>query len=131
MTQECDKSTLLAPPFKADLSPNIQAISEGSYRAKTRDQIKGSGWVVESLEAALWAFWQGESFEEAILLAVNLGDDADTTAAIAGQLAGAFYGVEGIHEGWLAKLHMRDHIDQLARALSSASTQREIGSQTT
>ncbi len=129
MTQECDKSTLLAPPFKAGLNPNIQAIAEGSYRTKTRDQIKGSGWVVESLEAALWAFWHGESFEEAILLAVNLGDDADTTAAITGQLAGAFYGLEGIPDAWLSKLYIRDHIDQLARALATASTQRESGSQ--
>ncbi|MDG0978823.1 MAG: ADP-ribosylglycohydrolase family protein [Halieaceae bacterium] len=129
MTQECDKSTLLAPPFKADLSPNIQALAQGSYRTKTRDQIKGSGWVVESLEAALWAFWQGESFEEAILLAVNLGDDADTTAAITGQLAGAFYGLDGIPDTWLYKLYIKDHIDRLARALADASAQRKIKSQ--
>jgi len=103
-------------------------IANGSYHTKTRDQIKGSGWVVESLEAALWAFWHGTSFEEAVLLAVNLGDDADTTAAITGQLAGAFYGLGSIPEPWLSKLYIGDHIDRLAKELLNASTRRETGS---
>ncbi|HET8685879.1 MAG TPA: ADP-ribosylglycohydrolase family protein [Methanosarcina sp.] len=81
---------------------------------KTIDQIKGSGFVVESYEAALWCFLKTNSFEEAVLTAVNLGDDADTTGAIVGQLAGAFYGVEGIPEHWPDKLHMRDMIDDKA-----------------
>ncbi len=129
MTDECDKHTLLSPPFKAELSPNIQVIANGSYHTKTRDQIKGSGWVVESLEAALWAFWHGTSFEEAVLLAVNLGDDADTTAAITGQLAGACYGLGSIPEAWLSKLYIGDHIDHLAKELLNASTRRETGSE--
>ena len=65
--------------------------------------------MVESLEAALWAFWHGTSFEEAVLLAVNLGDDADTTAAITGQLPGAFY---GLGRSCLAKVKMRTRVNE-------------------
>jgi len=65
-------------------APSIQAIARGEYRTKVRDEIRGSGYVVESLEAALWCFHNSESFKRAVLLAANLGDDADTTAAICG-----------------------------------------------
>ncbi len=81
---------------------------------KTVDEVKGSGFVLESLEAALWAFWHTDNFEDAVLAAANLGDDADTTAAICGQLAGAYYGVERIPSEWLAKLHRKNDIEQLA-----------------
>lgn len=77
---------------------------------KSIDQIRGSGYVIESLEAALWCFHQTDSFEQAILMAANLGDDADTTAAICGQVAGAFYGVENIPSNWLHHLRMRSLI---------------------
>jgi ADP-ribosylglycohydrolase len=80
--------------------------------------------VVESLEAALWAFHRSESFRDGALLAVNLGDDADTTGAVYGQLAGAFYGDSGIPEAWRAKLALRDRIaslaDELFRCAASA-----------
>jgi len=75
---------------------------------------------VHSLEAALWCFWRTESFEDAILTAVNLGEDADTTAAICGQIAGAFYGVDAIPDGWLGKLAMREQIEELADRLREA-----------
>ena len=78
----------------------IDAIAAGSFKDKEPPEIKGSGYVVESLEAALWAFHNSSTFEEGCLLAVNLGDDADTTGAVYGQLAGAYYGVEGIPEDW-------------------------------
>ena len=73
--------------------------------------------MVRSLEAALWAFDEGDSFEEGCLLAVNLGDDADTTAAVYGQLAGAFYGEEEIPERWLSKLAHRGVVEDLAEKL--------------
>ena len=79
-------------------------MAEGSYREKDEAAIKGSGWVVESLEAALWCFWHGEGFEDTILRAANLGDDADTTAAIAGQLAGAYYGADAVPKAWRERL---------------------------
>jgi ADP-ribosyl-[dinitrogen reductase] hydrolase len=69
------------------------------------------------LEAALWAFYRSESFREGALLPVNLGDDADTTGAIYGQLAGAFYGAETILVEWEAKLAKRELIIDLADRL--------------
>lgn len=82
-----------------------------------RDQVKGSGYVVESLEAAQWAFAEGASYEECVLLAANLGDDADTTAAITGQIAGAWYGAEAIPERWRNRCHRAAEITAIARQL--------------
>lgn len=114
---ECDKSLVLSPPFMANCSSNLSTILNGDYQTKDDSEIRGSGWVVESLEAALWAFWHGKSFGETVLLATNLGDDADTTAAIAGQLAGAFFGERGIPHGWRQKLYRGEDIGQLAELL--------------
>ena len=97
--------------------PEIAEVLEGSYRENQPPYIKGTGYVVKSLEAALWAFWNSTTFEDGLLMAVNLGDDADTTGAIYGQLAGAFYGVEGIPEHWVQALHQSDEIIQLANSL--------------
>ena len=108
---------LLRAPAPAGASARVREIAEGGYLGKTVDQVRGSGYVVDALEAALWCFATTQSFEEAVLAAANLGDDADTTAAIVGQIAGAHHGVDGIPPGWLAKLSMRDDIDGLARAL--------------
>lgn len=77
-------------------SAGLQVIANGDYFNKFGNEIKGSGYVVESLEAALWSFHITQTFEDAVLYAVNLGDDADTTAAICGQLAGAFYSESAI-----------------------------------
>ena len=85
-------------------------------------EIRGTGYVVESLEAALWCFDKTDNFEAAILKAANLGDDADTTAAICGQVAGAFYGESGIPQKWLDKLVMREEISMLADRLFTAHT---------
>src|SRR5206468_7970170 len=74
------------------LAPEIDEVASGSFRRKEPPDIQGTGHVVRSLEAALWAFYKSTSFREGCLLAVNLGDDADTTGAIYGQVAGAFYG---------------------------------------
>jgi ADP-ribosyl-[dinitrogen reductase] hydrolase len=98
-----------------DLHPRIAAVAAGSY--KTNPDIRGTGYVVDALEAALWAVHTTGSFAEAILAAANLGDDADTTAAIAGQLAGARYGVDAIPADWRDKLFMRDEILALADRL--------------
>lgn len=98
-------------------SERISAIARGSYRAKLEEAIRGSGYVVESLEAALWSFARTDSFEAAILLAANLGDDADTTAAVCGQVAGAYYGERGIPPRWLERLALRAEITRLADAL--------------
>jgi ADP-ribosyl-[dinitrogen reductase] hydrolase len=119
-----DKETVL---FNIDagvpLTKAIAEIAAGGYRDKPEDSIQGTGYVVKSLEAALWSFWTTDSFESAILKAANLGDDADTTAAICGQVAGAYYGESGIPERWLAKLAMRDEIVALAEKLCRAGIQ--------
>jgi len=75
--------------------------------------------MADSLEAALWCFWTTDSFRQAILAVANLGDDADTTAAICGQMAGAYYGVSGIPPLWLEKLHLREEIARLADQIAS------------
>jgi len=99
-------------------SPEILDIAAGGYRDKQTEQIRSSGYVVDSLEAALWCFWHSRSFEQAVLMAANLGEDADTVAAICGQLAGAFYGETGIPSHWLEKLYMRNEITVLADQLA-------------
>lgn len=96
---------------------SIRAIARGAYRSKSEADIRGTGYVVQSLEAALWAFARTDSFQEAILLAANLGDDADTTAAVCGAVAGAFYGVRGIPTHWLERLALRSEITRLADRL--------------
>ncbi len=101
-------------------SPKVQALQARAYLDKPSSAITGSGYCVESLEAALWCFAHSHSFEEAVLMATNLGDDADTTAAITGQLAGAFYGLEGIPAHWRERLHLAAEIDHIARQLFAA-----------
>lgn len=108
---------LLSVDAPSQASAAVQAIGRRGYLDKPVDAIEGSGYCVASLEAALWCVSRSGSFEEAVLMATNLGDDADTTAAIVGQIAGAQHGVQGIPQRWLERLHMRDEIDQLARAL--------------
>lgn len=100
-------------------SSKIANVLNGSYVSKTRDQISSSGYVVDSLEAALWAFANSDDFEQGALLAVNLADDADTVGAIYGQLAGAYYGKSGIPERWIEKLHAADMIESLAKQIAS------------
>ena len=99
------------------LVPEIDEIAAGSFKRRQPPEVKGTGYVVRSLEAALWAFYHGDSFREGCLLAVNLGDDADTTGAVYGQLGGAFYGEQGIPEAWRARLAMRETIAALAERL--------------
>jgi ADP-ribosyl-[dinitrogen reductase] hydrolase len=86
-----------------------------------RERVRGSGYVIHSLEAALWAVGNAASFREAVLLAANLGEDADTTAAITGQLAGALWGASGIPEEWLARLAWRERLTSLADRLHDKS----------
>ncbi|MBF0121269.1 MAG: ADP-ribosylglycohydrolase family protein [Desulfobacterales bacterium] len=106
---------------KNDLTPEIYEIACGSFKYKEPPNIKGSGHVIKSLEAALWAFYKSNTFEEGCLKAVNLGDDADTTGAVYGQLAGAYYGIQGIPDKWLEKLSHRQLIEQFATQLYEIS----------
>lgn len=119
------KKELLSPFFapiagiwqEFELCPEIAVIAKGSYKKKKPPYIQGTGYAAKSLEAALWAFDTSEDFKAGCLRAVNLGNDADTTAAIYGQLAGAFYGIEGIPKDWIAKIAKRDLIESFANKL--------------
>jgi hypothetical protein len=83
------KEEMLGPEFyTGSLVPEIAEVAAGSFKHKNPPAIDGTGYVVRSLEAALWAFYRSDTFEKGALLAANLGDDADTTAAIFGQLGG-------------------------------------------
>jgi ADP-ribosylglycohydrolase len=119
------KHALLAEPYEPvpglwdgePLASRISAIASGSFRRKKPPAIRGTGYVVDSLEAALWALDRSETFGDGALRAVNLGYDADTTGAVYGQLAGALYGEGGIDASWRERLAHRGTIVALAEAL--------------
>ncbi|MGL5048807.1 MAG: ADP-ribosylglycohydrolase family protein [Shewanella sp.] len=113
---------LLRPHCHSD----IASIAKGSFINKSRDQISGSGFVIESLEAALWCFYHSDSLAQGALMAANLGDDADTTAAIFGQLAGAYYGANSIPQDWQSKLAWQQHIKNIAVLLIGRPTNKQI-----
>jgi ADP-ribosylglycohydrolase len=104
------------------LTPAVQEISSGSYQRMQPPLIRGGGLTTESLEAALWAFYHSTSYEEGVLLAVNLGDDADSTGAVFGQLAGAYYGLPAIPERWLEALWSRPLITDYALKIFALSS---------
>lgn len=112
------KQEVLSPSEQIlPLSDGLYSIAKGEYKAKRIEQIHGTGYVVQSLEAALYCFWSTNSFKDCVLMATNLGDDADTTAAIVGQIAGSYYGETGIPVEWLERLTMSQEIGQLAEQL--------------
>jgi len=107
------------------LTDPIHRIAGGAWRDKHEDDIQGSGYVAESLEAALWCFYHTDNFRDAILRATNLGRDADTTAAICGQLAGAHYGESGIPAQWRTRLAWTEAIRTLADRLFAMGTEND------
>jgi ADP-ribosylglycohydrolase len=119
------KDELLRPQYspvsglleREPLDAKVAAVAAGSFRAKSPPRIKGTGYVVDTLEAALWAFAATDDFRSGALAAVNLGDDADTTGAVYGQLAGAYYGVAAIPEEWRDRLHAGREIAALVERL--------------
>ena len=119
------------PPVAALLAAGwvheeVAEVARGSFRQRQPPEIRGSGYVVRSLEAALWAFHAAADFRAAVLAAVNLGDDADTTGAVCGQLAGAYWGESGIPPEWRNGLAKHYILDQMARRLiRCADEQRE------
>jgi len=120
-----DRDEVLAPTWQPVLElvelhalhPEVAAVAAGDFREREPPEIVGSGYVVKSLEAALWAFYDAKDFRQAVLRAVNLGDDADTTGAVCGQLAGACWGESGIPAQWLEALARKDMIKRALRGL--------------
>ena len=133
--QGVEKERLLSPHYcpvdgvweRSPLAPKIAEVAGGSFKHREPPAIRGTGYVVQSMEAALWAFHQSRDFRHGALLAANLGEDADTTTAIYGQLAGAHYGVEGIPAEWRSKLTMLAEITALADGLYEESRKRSAG----
>ena len=107
------------------LDSTIKEIAHGSFKKKSPPDIVGSGYVVKSLEAALWAFYTTNNFEDGALKAVNLGNDADTTGAVYGQIAGAYYGLDDIPINWRAKLFMLNEMLEMAEELYKLSQLNE------
>ena len=126
-----DKQTLLSRRYspveglweKSPLAVKVAEVADGSFKHREPPVIRGTGYVVESMEAALWAFHKSQDFREGALEAANLGDDADTTAAIYGQIAGAHYGAEGIPAGWRERLTMAAEITSMADSLHDHARQ--------
>ncbi|CAF3853179.1 unnamed protein product [Rotaria sordida] len=115
--------------FRNDpLDVEIANIAKGSFKKeKGYDAgIRGKGYVVNSLEAALWAFWSTHSFEEGARAAVNLGDDTDTTAAIYGQLAGAHYGYEKLPQEWVNCVYSKRFIECLCKWIAYEGSQLDF-----
>jgi ADP-ribosylglycohydrolase/protein-tyrosine phosphatase len=125
-----NRDAVLSPDWKPlqhlndtwPLHPLIREVAQGSFRHRQPPAIQGSGWVVKSLEAALWAFHDADSFGEAVLMGVNLGDDADTTGAICGQLAGAYWGESGIPESLRSGLARTDLLENALVGLLKTRT---------
>lgn len=119
-----DIAEVLDPGFWrfGHLDPTIENVARGSWRGRHPPEIRGSGYVVDSLEAALWAVGGATDFRTAVLRAANLGDDADTTAAIAGQLAGARWGASAVPSRWRQLLVARRRIEAIAGRLHDMAT---------
>ena len=126
-----DKETLLSARYcpveglweRSPLAEKIAVVADGSFKHREPPAVKGTSYVVESMEAALWAFHKSHDFREGALLAANLGDDADTTAAIYGQIAGAHYGAEAIPDEWRELLTMSTEISSMADRLYNHARQ--------
>lgn len=103
--------------LRIPLTGQVAQVASGSFAVKEPPQIRGSGYVIHTLEAALWAFHRTDNFRDGALLVVNLGEDADTTGAVYGQIAGTYYGADGIPAEWREKLAMRELIERRAAEL--------------
>ena len=113
-------------PFEG--APAVARVMAGSWRGRPRNRIRSSGYVAHTLEAAIWSVARSGDFRNAVLLAANLADDADTVAAVTGQLAGALYGLSGIPADWLERIAWKDRLLEAARRLLPASLADREGS---
>ena len=103
--------------FSTFFPDEIVSIMNGDCLTKSKEQIRASGYVIHTLEAALWSFYNTDNFRDGAILAVNLCEDADTTGAVYGQLAGAYYGLSGIPSEWVAKIAFGQDILNIAAKL--------------
>jgi len=111
-------------PRDVQLPNSHRLLTVGAWSDRRRSGLSGANNALTSLEAALWCVGTTESFEEAVLAAANLGEDSGSTAALAGQLAGALYGACAIPDHWLEQLAWREQITDMADALFDQSGKR-------
>lgn len=124
-----EKSTLINQPYRShnqiwfnnQLEQDVYDLATGYYKTKERKVLSSTGYVIDTLECALWAFANSDTFEEGAILAVNLGGDTDTIGAVYGQLAGAFYGVDNIPKKWVDNVYKSSHIQEIAKKLYEIS----------
>lgn len=100
------------PGYAAEIT-HYRRVSEGNFREIPEGEIRSSGYVVDTLEAALWCLLNTKSYKDCVLKAVNLGEDTDTVAAVAGGLAGLYYGSESIPREWVDQIQRKDYIMEL------------------
>ncbi len=124
-----NKNMLMSSAGYLPQSKKVRLIATEEFLQKPITEIRGSGYVIDCLEAALWCFFHTESFDDAVLMAANLGDDADTTAAVCGQIAGAYYGVNGIRTSWLDLLHEKIFLLSLADQLYLQTTEARLSAE--
>ena len=101
---------------------HFERVLNGNIASLTVDDINSEGYVIDTLEASLWCLLTTSSYAEAVLKAVNLGEDTDTTGAVTGGLAGIYYGVENIPSEWIDGIARKEDIENLAFRLSNALT---------
>lgn len=106
-----------ATPWHSEWREEIKNIANCDYTLVSRSDISSSGYVIHTLEAAVWAVQNSDCFRDAVLLAVNLGDDSDTVGAVTGQIAGARWGMSDIPQKWINCLYERDSIVKKAEEL--------------
>jgi len=113
----CDNENSGKTDGEADQTAKLMDTSIPSITKVRANEIRSSGYIVDTLEASIWCLINSTSYEEAVLLAVNLGDDADTTGAVTGGLAGLYYGYDSIPKKWIGKIAGRDDIQGLSNRL--------------
>lgn len=95
-----------------------------TFKNLDEEAIKSTGYVVDTLEAAIWCFLNTDSYKDCVLKAVNLGDDTDTVGAVAGGLAGLYYGITEIPAEWIELLPKKEWIIELAKKMKRSQERR-------
>jgi ADP-ribosyl-[dinitrogen reductase] hydrolase len=114
----------IAKKYNCTETPRIKSLKEGTYKEFPHHLISGDGYCVLTLEAALWAFLNSEDYKSGLKKVVSLGDDTDTTGAVYGQIAGAFYGIENIP--WVEEVTWIEKIKTLAEQLYEKNVEKKV-----